>query len=186
MNLLKTMQEECPAEMKPDMTEMNISIRSLQNTIDKYKKLAQEQAQVIVQKEMLVKSLRSEITKLKQLNEEKTQEAKQQEWRNGRLESDLRDTKKRLKSEEENSRRWYHRYRAKEEELDKEKAKTAWEKFREKHHLQVPKKRYRSCYYSRKSFADWFAEKMLFPIGCVIFAVVVFAVLIHYDLIWYM
>lgn len=38
----------------------------------------------------------------------------------------------------------------------------------------------------RKSFADWFAEKMLFPLGCVIFAVAVFAILIHFDLIWYM
>ncbi len=33
--------------MKPDMTETNISIRSLQNTIDKYKKLAQEQADAL-------------------------------------------------------------------------------------------------------------------------------------------
>ena len=31
---------------------------------------------------------------------------------------------------------------------------------------------------------DWFAEKMLFPIGCIIFAVTVFAILIHFDLIY--
>lgn len=41
-------------------------------------------------------------------------------------------------------------------------------------------------YYAKKRFADWFVEKMLFPLGCVLFAVVVFAILIHFDLIWYM
>ena len=73
-----------------------------------------------------------------------------------------------------------------EEELNRERRKSAWDKFREKHHLRLPKRKYRSCYYTRKSFGDWFAEKMLFPLGCVIFAVVVFAVLIHFDLLWYM
>ena len=78
------------------------------------------------------------------------------------------------------------RLRETEEELDRERGKSAWEKFREKHNLRLSKRKYRSCYYTRKSFVDWFAEKMLFPIGCIIFAVVVFAILIHFDLIWYM
>ena len=79
-----------------------------------------------------------------------------------------------------------NRLRETEEELDRERGKSAWNKFREKHHLRAPKKRYRGYYYTRKSLADWFAEKMLFPLGCVIFAVVVFAILIHFGLIWYM
>ena len=86
-----------------------------------------------------------------------------------------------LSREETNSR-----LRETEEELDKERGKSAWDKFREKHHLRVPTKRYRSCYYAKKQFGDWFAEKMLFPLGCVVFAVVVFVILIHFDLIWYM
>lgn len=86
-----------------------------------------------------------------------------------------------LSREEINSR-----LRETEEELDKERGKSAWDKFREKHHLRVPTKRYRSCYYAKKQFGDWFAEKMLFPLGCVVFAVVVFVILIHFDLIWYM
>ena len=153
-------------KMKPDMTETNISIQSLQNIIDKYKKLTQEQARVIVQKEMLVKSLRSEITKLKQLLEEKTRVAELREKRNGRLESDLRDTKKRLKSEEESSRRWYHRYREKEEELDKEKAKTAWEKFREKH--LILRRRYKVSSYYKPSFWEKFGGKILMGVYCII------------------
>lgn len=60
------------------------------------------------------------------------------------------------------------------------------DKFREKHCMRFPKKRYRSCYYTKKSFADWFAEKMMFPLGCVIFAVVGFAGLNYFDLLWYM
>ena len=64
-------------------------------------------------------------------------------------------------------------------------ANNTWDKFGEKHHMRVPKKRYRN-YYAKKRFADWFVEKMLFPLGCVLFAVVVFVILIHFDLIWYM
>lgn len=93
---------------------------------------------------------------------------------------------RKIESERSSYRYLNNRLRETEEELDRERGKSAWDKFREKHHLRVPKKRYRSCYYTRKSLADWFAEKMLFPIGCIIFAVVVFAILIHFDLLWYM
>lgn len=170
MNLLQTMQEECPSEMKPDMTETNISIRSLQNTIDKYKKLAQEQAQVIVQKEMLVKSLRSEVTKLKQLLEEKTQEVDWQKERESRLESDLTDTKKRLKAEEQSSRRWYLKYREKEEELAKERAKTAWKKFREKH--RIFRRKHKIPNYSRRSLWERIGGKLVFAGYCIIWVII--------------
>ena len=170
MNLLQTMQEEHPSEMKLDMTETNISIQSLQNTIDKYKKLVQKQAQVIVRKEMLVKSLRSEMAKLKQLLEEKTQEAELQEKRNGRLESDLRDTKKNLKAEEGSSRRWYHRYREKEEELAEEKAKMAWEKIREKQHIF--RRKYKMTNYSRRSLWERIGGKLVFAGYCIIWVII--------------
>ena len=93
---------------------------------------------------------------------------------------------RKIESERSSYRYLNSRLRETEEELDRERGKSCWDKFREKHHLRLPKKKYRSCYYTRKSFADWFAEKMLFPLGCVIFVVVVFAILIHFDLIWYM
>ena len=93
---------------------------------------------------------------------------------------------RKIESERSSYRYLNSRLRETEEELDRERGKSAWDKFGEKHHLRGSKKRYRSCYYTRKSFADWFAEKLLFPIGCVIFAVAVFAILIHLDLIWYM
>ena len=50
----------------------------------------------------------------------------------------------------------------------------------------VEYERERVCQVKCVSFADWFAEKMLFSLGCVVFAVVMFAILIHFDLIWYM
>ena len=93
---------------------------------------------------------------------------------------------RKIESERSSCRYLNNRLRETEEELDRERGKSAWDKFGEKHHLRVPKKRYRGYYYTRKSLADWFAEKMLFPIGCIIFAVVVFAILIHFELLWYM
>ncbi len=99
------------------------------------------------------------------------------------------EQKERLEQKIESERSSYRylnsRLRETEEELDRERGKSSWDKFWEKHHLRLPKKKYRSCYYNRKSFVDCFTEKILFPLGCVIFAVVVFAILIHFDLIWY-
>ena len=93
---------------------------------------------------------------------------------------------RKIESERSSYRYLNSRLRETEEELDRERGKSGWDKFREKHCMRFLKKRYRSCYYTKKSFADWFAEKMMFPLGCVIFAVAVFAILNYFDLIWYM
>jgi hypothetical protein len=85
------MQEEHPAERKPNMTETNSSIQSLQNTIDKYKKLAQEQAQVIVQKELkiswLEKSCREKDAAYAKLLQQKEE---QRAWLERKIESERR------------------------------------------------------------------------------------------------
>ena len=178
MNLLETMNVETESceTMKRSESEEQQKMQNLQDTISKCKTLLKEQAQVIAQKE-------SRISQLEKLVREKDaayakllqQKAEQKERLERKIES------------ERNSYRYLNRkLRETEEELDRERGKTAWEKFKEKHHLRLPKKRYRSYYYTRKSFSDWFAEKMLFPIGCIIFAVAVFAILIHFDLLWYM
>lgn len=178
MNLLETMNvgtASCET-MKRSESEEQQKMQNLQDTISKCKTLLKEQAQVIAQKE-------SRISQLEKLVREKDvayerllqQKAEQKE----RLE-------RKIESERSSYRYLNSRLGETEEELDRESRKSAWDKFREKHHLWGPKKRYRSCYYTRKSFADWFAEKMLFPLGCVVFAVVLFAIWIHFDLIWYM
>ena len=177
MNLLETMNvgmESCET-MKRNASEEQQKMQSLQDTISKCKTLLKEQAQLIEQKEsrisQLEKSLREKDAAYARLLQQK-------EEQKARLE-------RKIESERSSYRYLNSRLRETEDELDRERGKSAWDKFREKHHLWGPKKRYRSCYYTRKSFADWFAEKMMFPLGCVIFAVVVFVILIHFDLIWY-
>lgn len=137
---------------------------------------AKDLLQVIEQKESRIsqpeKSLREKDAAYVRLLQQKEEQKERME--------------RKIESERSSYRYLNRRLRETEEELDKERGKSDWDKFREKHHLRLPKKKYRSCYYTRKSFADWFAEQMLFPLGCVIFAVVVFAILIHFDLIWYM
>ena len=179
MNLLETMNvgtESCETMKRNESEEQQKKMQSLQDTISKCKTLLKEQAQVIAQKDL-------KISQLEKLCREKDaayarilqQKAEQKE----RLE-------RKIESERSSYRYLNSRLREAEEELDRERGKTTWDKYREKHHLRFPKKKYRGCYYTRKSFADWFVEKMLFPIGCVVFAVVVFVILIHFDLIWYM
>lgn len=150
-------------------------MQNLQDTISKCKTLLKEQAQVIAQKELKVskleKSCREKDAAYARLLQQK---AEQKE----RLE-------RKIESERSSYRYLNSRLRETEEELDKERGKSAWDKVREKHPSGFLKKRYRSCCYTRKSFGDWFAEKMLFPLGCIVFAVAVFAILIHFDLIWY-
>ena len=178
MNLLETMnvRTEACETMKRIESEEQKKMQSVQDTICKCKKLLSMQAQAMAQKD-------AKIYQLEKLCEEKdvayARLLQQKEEQKERLE-------RKIESERSSYRYLNSRLRETEEELDRERGKSAWDKFREKHHLRVPKKRYRSCYYTKKSFADWFAEKMLFPLGCVIFAVVVFAILIHFDLIWYM
>ena len=178
MNLLETMNvgAESGETMKRSESEEQQKIQNLQDTISKCKTLLKEQAQVIEQKEsrisQLEKSLREKDVAYARLLQQKEEQKE-------RLE-------RKIESERSSYRYLNSRLRKTEEELDRERGKSVWDKFREKYHLQVDKKRYKSCYYTRKSFADWFAEKMLFPLGCVIFAVAVFAILIHFDLIWYM
>ena len=177
MNLLETMNVEMESceTMKRNESEAQQKMQSLQDTISKCKTLLKEQAQLIEQKEsrisQLEKSLREKDAAYARLLQQK-------EEQKARLE-------RKIESERSSYRYLNSRLRETEEELDRERGKSAWDKFREKHHLWGPKKRYRSCYYTRKSFADWFAEKMMFPLGCVIFAVVGFVILIHFDLIWY-
>lgn len=177
MNLLETMNvgtESCET-MKRSESEARQKMQNLQDTISKCKTLLKEQAQVIAQKDLKISQL------------EKSCREKDAAY--ARLLQQKADQKERLEQKIESERSSYRylnsRLRETEEELDKEKRKSAWEKFWEKYPLRLPRKKYRSCYYTRKSFEDWFAEKMLFPLGCVIFAVAVFAILIHFDLIWY-
>ena len=51
---------------------------------------------------------------------------------------------------------------------------------------ELSKKAGFSVFHYYRLFQTAVAEKMLFPIGCVIFAVAVFAILNHFDLLWYM
>ena len=177
MNLLETMNvgtASCES-MKRSESEEQQKMQSLQDTISKCKTLLKEQAQVIEQKEsrisQLEKSLREKDVAYARLLQQKEEQKE-------RLE-------RKIESERSSYRYLNSRLRETEEELDMERGKSAWDKFGEKHHMRVPKKRYRN-YYAKKRFADWFVEKVLFPLGCVLFAVVVFAILIHFDLIWYM
>lgn len=178
MNLLETMNvgAESGETVRRNKSEEQKKMQNLQDTISKCKTLLKEQAQVISQKDL-------KISQLEKLVREK-------DAAYARLLQQKAEQKERLERKIESERSSYRylnsRLRETEEELDRERGKSAWDKFREKHHLRLPRKRCRSCYYTKKSFADWFAEKMLFPIGCVIFAVAVFAILIHLDLIWYM
>ena len=177
MNLLETMNvgvESCET-MKRNEAEEQQKIQSLQDTISKCKMLLKEQAQVISKKDL-------KISQLEKLCREK--DAAYERFLQQKTEQKDRLERK-IESERSSYRYLNSRLREAEEELDREHGKSAWDKFREKYHLRVRKKKYRSCYYIRKSFANWFAEKMLFPLGCVIFVVLVFAVLIHFDLIWY-
>lgn len=178
MNLLETMNvgtTSCET-MKRSETEEQQKMQNLQDTISKCKTLLKEQAQVIAQKDskifQLERSCWEKDAAYARLLQQKEEQKERLGWK--------------IESERSSYRYLNSRLRETEEELDRERRKSAWDKFREKHHLRGSKKRYRSCYYTRKSFADWFAEKLLFPLGCVIFAVVVFAILIHFDLIWYM
>ena len=57
---------------------------------------------------------------------------------------------------------WYRQYREKEEELAKEKAKTAWDKFREKHHIF--RRRYKLPSYYKPSFWERFGGKILMSV----------------------
>ena len=178
MNLLETMNvgtESCET-MKRNEPEAQQKMKSLQDTISKCKTLLKEQAQVIEQKESRISQLEKSLLEKDAAYARLLQQKEEQK---ARLE-------RKIESERSSYRYLNSRLRETEEELDRERGKSAWDKFSEKHHLRLPRKRCRSCYYTKKSFANWFAEKMLFPIGCVIFAVAVFAILIHLDLIWYM
>lgn len=178
MNLLETMNvgAESSETVRRNKSEEQKKMQNLQDTISKCKTLLKEQAQVISQKDL-------KISQLEKLVREK-------DAAYARLLQQKAEQKERLERKIESERSSYRylnsRLRETEEELDRERGKSAWDKFGEKHHLRVPKKRYRGYYYTRKSLADWFAEKMMFPLGCVIFAVVVFAVLNYFDLLWYM
>ena len=178
MNLLETINvgAQSGETMKRSESEEQQKMQNLQDTISKCKMLLKEQAQVIEQKESRISQL---VKSLREKDAAYARRLQQKEEQKPRLE-------RKIESERSSYRYLNSRLRETEEELDRERKKSAWDKFREKHHLRGSKKRYRSCYYTRKSFADWFAEKLLFPLGCVIFAVVVFAILIHFDLIWYM
>ena len=146
MNLLETMNvgTESSETMKRNESEEQQKIQSLQDTISKCKMLLKEQAQVIAQKE-------SRISQLEKLVREK-------DAAYARLLQQKTEQKERLERKIESERSSYRylnsRLRETEEELDRERRKSAWDKFREKHHLRGSKKRYRSCYYTRKSFAE--------------------------------
>ena len=173
--IIKQLSEQMKSEKRSESEEQQ-KMQSLQDTISKCKTLLKEQAQVIEQKEsrisQLEKSLREKDAAYARLLQQKEEQKE-------RLE-------RKIESERSSYRYLNSRLRETEEELDRERGKSGWDKFRDKHCMRFLKKRYRSCYYTKKSFADWFAEKMMFPLGCVIFAVAVFAILNYFDLIWYM
>ncbi|MCI5741191.1 MAG: hypothetical protein SO445_05825 [Lachnospiraceae bacterium] len=143
-------------------------------TISKCKTLLKEQAQVIAQKDLKIvqmeKSLREKDEAYARLLQQKAEQKERLEQK--------------VESERSSYRYLNSRLRETEEELDKERGKSGWDKFREKHRLKIWKRRYKRYYQTRKRFADWFVEKMLFPLGCVIFVVVVSAILIHFDLVY--
>ena len=170
MNLLETMNvgtEVCKT-MKRSESEEQQKIQSLQDTISKCKTLLKEQAQVISQKDL-------KISRLEKLLREKDvayarllqQKAEQKE----RLE-------RKIESERSNYRYLNSRLRETEEELDRERGKSAWDKFREKHHLRLPKKRYKIPNYNKTRRREMIVRKLLFGVYCVIWGIIGIALFI--------
>ena len=98
-----------------------------------------EQAQVIAQKD-------SKIFQLERSCREKdaayARLLQQKEEQKARLE-------RKIESERSSYRYLNSRLRETEEELDRERGKSAWDKFREKYHLRAPKKRYKLPNYNK-------------------------------------
>lgn len=165
--LIKVIKENAADERVQELLKkiqgLNNKIAEVTGIMNRYKALYEQKQKIIEQQETIIYDLQDQVRDLR--------------WQLDCL-NDTRSTDGLTAAEEAKARET-------EEELDRERGKSVWDKFREKHHVRVPKKRYRN-YYAKKRFADWFVEKMLFPLGCVLFAVVVFAILIHFDLIWYM
>lgn len=64
------------------------------------------------------------------------------------------------------------RLRETEEELDRERGKSAWDKFREKHCMRFPKKRYRIPDYNRTRRREKMVRKLLFGAYCVVWGII--------------
>lgn len=141
MNLLETMNvgtASCET-MKRSETEEQQKMQNLQDTISKCKTLLKEQAQVIAQKDskifQLERSCREKDAAYARLLQQKEEQKERLGWK--------------IESERSSYRYLNSRLRETEEELDRERGKSAWDKFREKYHLRAPKKRYKLPNYNK-------------------------------------
>ena len=124
--------------------------------------------QVIAQKEL-------RILQLEKLVREKdaayARLLQQKEEQKARLE-------RKIESERSSYRYLNRRLRETEEELDRERGKSAWDKFREKYHLRLPKKRYKIPNYNKTRRRDMIVRKLLFGVYCVIYGIIGIALFI--------
>ena len=170
MNLVETMNvgAESSEIMKRSESEEQQKMQSLQDTISKCKTLLKEQAQVIAQKEL-------RILQLEKLVREK-------DAAYARLLQQKAEQKERLERKIESERSSYRylnsRLRETEEELDRERGKSAWDKFREKYHLRAPKKRYKIPNYNKTRRREMIVRKLLFGVYCVICGIIGIALFI--------
>lgn len=165
MNLLETMNvrtESCEMMKRNEAEEQQKKMQSLQDIICKCKKLLNMQAQAMAQKD-------AKIYQLEKLCQEKDET----HTRLIKLKDiEIQNLEWKMKDERSSHQYASYRLREVEEELAREKGKSCWDKFKEKHHLRERKKTYRIPDYNKVWRRKEVIKKLLFGVYCVIWGIV--------------